>query len=34
VIEDAKVSTDALEEEITGFEDLVQSIDIVAFNKL
>jgi len=34
VIEDLKVSTDILEEEITNFEDLVQSIDIVAFNKV
>lgn len=34
VVEDDKVSTDALEESITGFEDLVQSIDVVAFNKV
>nr|CAB3240909.1 elongation factor 1-beta-like [Phallusia mammillata] len=34
VVEDDKVSTDFLEEEITGFEDLVQSIDIAAFNKV
>ncbi|KAE9553046.1 hypothetical protein FO519_003726 [Halicephalobus sp. NKZ332] len=34
VIEDDKVSSDALEEAITGFEDLVQSIDVVAFNKV
>jgi len=34
VCEDDKVSTDDLEEKITGFEDLVQSMDIVAFNKI
>uniref|UniRef100_A0AC34PXY5 Elongation factor 1-beta n=1 Tax=Panagrolaimus sp. JU765 TaxID=591449 RepID=A0AC34PXY5_9BILA len=34
VIEDDKVSSDSLEEAITGFEDLVQSVDIVAFNKV
>jgi len=34
VIEDEKVSTDILEEEMTAFEELVQSIDIVAFNKV
>ncbi|CAH8578780.1 unnamed protein product [Schistosoma rodhaini] len=34
VIEDDKVSTDMLEEEITKFEDFVQSVDIAAFNKL
>ncbi|XP_052284756.1 elongation factor 1-delta-like isoform X2 [Dreissena polymorpha] len=34
VIEDDKVSTDALEEAITGFEDHVQSMDIAAFNKI
>jgi len=34
VVEDEKVSVDQLEESITGFEDLVQSIDIVAFNKI
>uniref|UniRef100_A0A915D9A2 non-specific serine/threonine protein kinase n=1 Tax=Ditylenchus dipsaci TaxID=166011 RepID=A0A915D9A2_9BILA len=33
VIEDEKVSTDWLEEEITANEDLVQSVDVVAFNK-
>uniref|UniRef100_A0A915NHY4 Elongation factor 1-beta n=1 Tax=Meloidogyne floridensis TaxID=298350 RepID=A0A915NHY4_9BILA len=32
-VEDEKVSTDWLEEEIRGFEDLVQSVDVVAFNK-
>ncbi|PVD29703.1 hypothetical protein C0Q70_08959 [Pomacea canaliculata] len=34
VVEDDKVGTDFLEEEITKFEDLVQSVDIVAFNKI
>jgi len=34
VIEDDKVSTDILEEEITGFTDHVQSMDIAAFNKV
>jgi len=34
VVEDAKVGTDDLEEQIIGFEDYVQSMDIVAFNKL
>lgn len=34
VIEDDKVSTDDLEEKITGFEDHVQSVDIAAFNKI
>lgn len=34
VIEDEKVSTDWLEEEINGFQDLVQSVDVVAFNKV
>ena len=29
-----QVGTDFLEEEITGFEDHVQSVDIVAFNKV
>uniref|UniRef100_A0A914GUG7 Elongation factor 1-beta n=1 Tax=Globodera rostochiensis TaxID=31243 RepID=A0A914GUG7_GLORO len=33
-VEDEKVSTDWLEEEMTGFEDLVQSVDVVAFNKV
>jgi len=31
---DDKVGTDFLEEEITKFEDLVQSVDIAAFNKI
>jgi len=34
VIEDDKVSTDLLDEEITAFTDLVQSMDIAAFNKI
>uniref|UniRef100_A0AC34FV09 Elongation factor 1-beta n=1 Tax=Panagrolaimus sp. ES5 TaxID=591445 RepID=A0AC34FV09_9BILA len=34
VVEDDKVSTDALEEKICEFEDLVQSIDVIAFNKV
>ncbi|KAM3927814.1 elongation factor 1-delta isoform 3-T3 [Leptodactylus fuscus] len=34
VVEDDKVGTDLLEEEITKFEDYVQSVDIAAFNKV
>jgi len=34
VVEDEKVSVDWLEEQITAFEDLVQSVDIAAFNKI
>merc|ERR1712110_491 len=34
VIEDDKVSTDDLEDHITAFEDYIQSMDIVAFNKI
>ncbi|XP_061463085.1 elongation factor 1-delta isoform X3 [Rhineura floridana] len=34
VVEDDKVGTDILEEEITMFEDYVQSVDIAAFNKI
>nr|KAG5691884.1 hypothetical protein BaRGS_033247 [Batillaria attramentaria] len=34
VVEDDKVGTDFLEEEITKFEDFVQSVDILAFNKV
>lgn len=34
VVEDEKVGTDFLEEEITKNEDLVQSVDIAAFNKV
>ena len=34
VVEDAKVSTDDLQEQIEAFEDEVQSVDIAAFNKI
>ena len=34
VIEDAKVSTDDLQEKIEAFEEHVQSVDIASFNKL
>ena len=34
VVEDAKVSTDIVEEKIMEFEDEVQSVDIQSFNKL
>lgn len=34
VIEDEKISTDELSEEIEKFEDYVQSVDIAAFNKI
>lgn len=34
VVEDDKVGTDLLEEHITAFEELVQSMDVVAFNKI
>ncbi len=34
VIEDDKVSVDLLQEKIQEFEDLVQSVDIAAFNKI
>ncbi|XP_065053424.1 elongation factor 1-beta-like [Rhopilema esculentum] len=34
VIEDDKISTDMLEERITEKEDLIQSMDIAAFNKV
>merc|ERR1712048_958877 len=34
VIEDDKVSTEDMEEAIIAFEDYVQSVDIVAFNKI
>uniref|UniRef100_A0A8C3I1U0 Elongation factor 1-delta n=1 Tax=Chrysemys picta bellii TaxID=8478 RepID=A0A8C3I1U0_CHRPI len=34
VVEDDKIGTDILEEEITKFEDYVQSVDIAAFNKI
>uniref|UniRef100_A0A2K5YCQ5 Elongation factor 1-delta n=1 Tax=Mandrillus leucophaeus TaxID=9568 RepID=A0A2K5YCQ5_MANLE len=34
VVEDDKVGTDLLEDEITKFEEHVQSVDITAFNKI
>jgi len=34
VVEDDKVGTDFLEEEITKFEDVIQSVDVAAFNKI
>eukprot|EP00127_Corallochytrium_limacisporum_P005138 Clim_evm44s199 gene=Clim_evmTU44s199 len=34
VVEDDKVGTDFLQEEIEGLEDYVQSMDIAAFNKI
>lgn len=34
VIEDNKVSSDSLEAAICAFEDMVQSIDVLAFNKV
>jgi len=34
VVEDEKVGTEFLDEEITKFEDLVQSVDVAAFNKI
>ncbi|XP_034567337.1 eukaryotic translation elongation factor 1 delta b (guanine nucleotide exchange protein) isoform X2 [Notolabrus celidotus] len=34
VVEDDKVGTDLLEEEITKFEDYIQSVDVAAFNKI
>jgi len=34
VVEDDKVSMDDVEEQINAFEDFVQSVDIVAFNKI
>lgn len=34
VIEDAKVSSDDLQEKIEAFEELVQSVDIACFNKV
>ena len=33
-VEDEKVSVDGLQEEIEAFEDMVQSVDIMAFNKI
>ena len=34
VVEDDKVSTEDLEDQITALEDYIQSVDIVAFNKI
>ncbi len=34
VVEDAKVSTDDLEERIMSLEDYVQSMDVAAFQKI
>jgi translation elongation factor EF-1beta len=34
VVEDEKVSTDDLQEKIEAMDDLVQSVDIAAFNKI
>ncbi|KAJ3594625.1 hypothetical protein NHX12_003932 [Muraenolepis orangiensis] len=34
VVEDEKVGTDLLEDEITKFEDYIQSVDVAAFNKI
>lgn len=34
VVEDDKVSTDALQDEIQEFEDYVQSTDVIAMQKL
>ncbi|XP_036275194.1 elongation factor 1-beta-like [Pipistrellus kuhlii] len=34
VVEDEKIGTDMLEEQITAFEDYVQSMDVAAFNKI
>ncbi|XP_046406432.1 elongation factor 1-beta'-like [Ischnura elegans] len=34
VVEDEKISVDLLTEEIQEFEDLVQSVDVAAFNKI
>jgi elongation factor 1-beta len=34
VVEDEKVSTDALQDEIQEFEDYVQSTDVIAMQKL
>ena len=33
-VEDAKVSTDDVQEKIEAMEDFVQSVDIIAFNKV
>ena len=34
VVEDDKIGTDFLEEEILKFDDYIQSVDIAAFNKI
>jgi elongation factor 1-beta len=34
VVEDEKVSTDDMQEQIEAFEDYVQSVDVVAFQKI
>jgi translation elongation factor EF-1beta len=34
VVEDEKVSTDDVQEKIEAFEDYVQSVDVLSFNKL
>ena len=34
VVEDDKVGTDMLEEQITAFDEYVQSMDVAAFNKI
>lgn len=34
VVEDEKISTDDLQEQIEAMDDLVQSVDIAAFNKI
>ncbi|GMS87351.1 hypothetical protein PENTCL1PPCAC_9526 [Pristionchus entomophagus] len=34
VVEDEKVSTDALEDYIANLDELVQSVDVIAFNKV
>ena len=34
VVEDDKIGTDFLEENITAFEEFVQSVDVAAFNKI
>ncbi len=34
VVEDEKVSVDDLQEEISGFDDFVQSVDVAAMSKI
>merc|ERR1712025_428649 len=34
VVEDDKIGTDFLEEQITAFDDYIQSVDVAAFNKI